>query len=226
MAIADHPPHRSVLAELPHTAPPLDSSVETNVGIGMKSTWTRNPSIKDRPQLFPVRLPPLTPTAQNTPPGATEPFSKSPEYGQVARNSMVSAVALHHAFQPRSDQHNRLMHLPAQLLLDGQELCPQSFCRCPPPDHKMALRVPTTIVGEPEKRESFRFSLSALPSIRPREASQLDQSRLLRNGSPVQTSPAVLENLARTALATRDFLPPDLGPQVENIVQIHVREQR
>ena len=27
-------------------------------------------------------------------------------------------------------------------------------------------------------------------------------------------------------VATRDFLPPDLGPQVENIVQIHVREQR
>jgi len=62
MTIVDHPPRRSVLAELPHTAPPLDSSVETNVGIGMKSTWTRNPSIKDRPQLFPIGLPPLTAT--------------------------------------------------------------------------------------------------------------------------------------------------------------------
>ena len=60
MPIADHPPHRSVLAELPHTAPPLDSSVEANIRIGMKSAGTRNPSIKDRPQLFPIGLPPLT----------------------------------------------------------------------------------------------------------------------------------------------------------------------
>jgi len=62
IAIADHPPHRSVLAELPHTAPPLDTSVEALIGIGMKSTWARNPSIEDGPQLFPVGLSPLTPT--------------------------------------------------------------------------------------------------------------------------------------------------------------------
>ena len=62
MTIADHPPHRSVLAELPHTAPPLDTSVEALIGIGMKSTRARNPSIKDRPQLFPIGLPPLTAT--------------------------------------------------------------------------------------------------------------------------------------------------------------------
>ena len=62
MTITDHPPHRSVLAELPHTAPPLDTSVEALIGIGMKSTRARNPSIKDRPQLFPIRLPPLTTT--------------------------------------------------------------------------------------------------------------------------------------------------------------------
>jgi len=62
MTIADHPPHRSVLAELPHTAPPVDTSVEALIGIGMKSTRARNPSIKDRPQLFPIGLPPLTAT--------------------------------------------------------------------------------------------------------------------------------------------------------------------
>ena len=62
MTIADHPPHRSVLAELPHTAPPLDTSVEALIGIRMKSTWARNPSIEDGPQLFPVGLSPLTST--------------------------------------------------------------------------------------------------------------------------------------------------------------------
>ena len=33
--IADRPPHRSVRAELPHTAPLSDTSVETHVGIWM-----------------------------------------------------------------------------------------------------------------------------------------------------------------------------------------------
>ena len=61
-AIADRPPHRSVRAELPHTAPPLDTSVEALIGIRMKSTWARNPSIEDGPQLFPVGLSPLTST--------------------------------------------------------------------------------------------------------------------------------------------------------------------
>jgi|GEM_PF-5891427 hypothetical protein len=60
MTIADHPPHRSVLAELPHTAPPSDTSVKADIGIWMKSAGTRNPPIEDRPQTIPVWLPPLT----------------------------------------------------------------------------------------------------------------------------------------------------------------------
>ena len=35
MTIAGHPPHRSVLAELPHTAPLSDTSVKSNIGIWM-----------------------------------------------------------------------------------------------------------------------------------------------------------------------------------------------
>src|SRR4051812_5740827 len=60
MGIATHPPRRSVRAELPHTAPPLDTSVEANIGIRMKSAGTRNPSLEDRPQMVPIRLSPLT----------------------------------------------------------------------------------------------------------------------------------------------------------------------
>src|SRR3954453_4612722 len=118
MTIADHPPHRSVLAELPHTAPPLDTSVEALIGIRMKSTRARNPSIKDRPQLFPIGLPPLAATSENVPPVAAEPLSKTPQHSQVSRHGMITVIAVHHPFQPRSDLRHRLMHLPAQLLLD------------------------------------------------------------------------------------------------------------
>ena len=63
MPVTQHPPHRSVLAELPHTALPLDSGVKTNIRIRMKSTRARNPPVKDRPKLFPIRLPSLTTAA-------------------------------------------------------------------------------------------------------------------------------------------------------------------
>ena len=46
MIITAHPPHRSVRAELPHTAPPLDTSVEACVGIWVKSAGTRNPPVR------------------------------------------------------------------------------------------------------------------------------------------------------------------------------------
>ena len=63
MLVARHPPHGSVRAALPHTALPLDSGVKANVRIGMKSTWTRNPPVEDRPKLLPIGLPPLTAAA-------------------------------------------------------------------------------------------------------------------------------------------------------------------
>jgi len=52
-AIADRPPHRSVRAVLPHTAPPLDASVETHIRVGMQGARCRNPPIKDRTDLLP-----------------------------------------------------------------------------------------------------------------------------------------------------------------------------
>jgi len=138
------------------------------------------------------------------------------------------------------------MHLPTQLLLDGKELSPQSLHRSAPPDHKMTLRVPTTVVGEPEEREGFRLPLFAFSSIRRREASELDQPRLLRMdlqtklGQPlpkISQEPLCFRLVLKTGdeivgvandddIAPRDFLPPDLHPQVEDIVQIHVGEQR
>lgn len=143
---------------------------------------------------------------------------------------MISVVSLHHAFQPRADEHNRLMYLPAQLLLDSQKLRSQSLCRCPPPDHKVAPQVPATIVGEPEKRESLRLSLTALLSIGRCEAPELDQSRLFRMDLQTKLRQPFLEipqeplcvrlvlkpgyEIVGVAddddVATRDFLSPEL----------------
>src|SRR6202050_5887038 len=99
------------------------------------------------------------------PPVTTKPFSEPRKYRQVARNRVVLVVTLHHPFQPRSDERDRLMHHPAQLLLNNSELCPHPLCRRVPPDHKTACRVRATKVREPEERECCRFPLASLPPI-------------------------------------------------------------
>src|SRR5437867_3383204 len=114
------------------------------------------------------------------PPVTAKPFSETRKHRQVARHGVVSVVTLHHPFQPRPDERDRLMHLPAQLLLNHSELCPHPLCRRMPPDHKMASRVRATKVREPEERECFRLSLPSLPSSRRRKAPELDQPRFLR----------------------------------------------
>src|ERR1017187_8642292 len=62
-AIADRPPHRSVRAGLPHTAPPLDTSVKTNIRVGMQGARRRNPPVQDWANLLPGHPRLLTPTA-------------------------------------------------------------------------------------------------------------------------------------------------------------------
>ena len=122
------------------------------------------------------------------PPVATKPFSEPRKCRQVTRNRVVLVVTLHHPFQPRPDERDRLMHHPAQLLLDNSELCPHPLRRRMPPDHKATSRVRVTEVYEPEERECFRLFSPSLPSLGRRKASELDQPCLFRNLQP-RTSP-------------------------------------
>src|ERR1700753_3005622 len=102
-SITARPPHRSVRAGLPHTAPPLDMGVEAYVRIRMQSAWARNPSFEDRPQTVPIGLAPLTTAAQNMPPETAKPFSEARQHREVARHCVVAVIAVDHQFQPRSD---------------------------------------------------------------------------------------------------------------------------
>jgi hypothetical protein len=101
-------------------------------------------------------------------------------------------------------------------------------------------------VGEPEERERFRLPFFALPSIRRREASEFDQPRLLWmefqtelcqpllkiSQEPLRIRPVLKPGDKIIGVSddddvpTHDFLSPHLGPQVEDMVQIDVGEQR
>jgi hypothetical protein len=106
-SIAARPPHRSVQAGLPHTALPLDPSVEARGRIRVKSVGTRNPSLENRPQMVPVGSAPLTTATQNMPPVAAQPFSEPRKHREVPRHGMIAVTNVYHPFHPCSDGFDR-----------------------------------------------------------------------------------------------------------------------
>ena len=99
---------------------------------------------------------------------------------------------------------------------------------------------------KPRKSERLRFALSPRGPVPGSVPPELDQSRLVR----VQLQPEPREPLVKVAqeplrillvlepdgdvvgephddhVTVRPPMPPPIGPQVENIVEVHVREQR
>jgi hypothetical protein len=93
---------------------------------------------------------------------------------------MVLVTSQHNLAKPRTVL-GRAMMLPAlQLSLDGLELGRHSLLRRNPPDDEgsVAVALPT-IVGETQKGEGLRFSLSTLLPGTGGKPPELDQSCLV-----------------------------------------------
>ena len=136
------------------------------------------------------------------------------------------------------------MHPLAQLRLDGVKRRPHPLGNSSAAYNKMAFGVGRAVVREPQKREGLRFPLTTPLPIRLRKPTKFDQSRLLRmefQREARQPFPKLSqEPLGVLALLKADhqvvsvadkhhlsarYLPaPCLNPQVEHIVQIHVRK--
>jgi hypothetical protein len=86
----------------------------------MQGTGSRNPPFEGRSQTVPSRSPPLTTTAQSLPPQHAQTIPESPQHRDVTRHSVITVITFHDPFQPLAHDAHRLMHLPAQLLLQRQ----------------------------------------------------------------------------------------------------------
>src|SRR6516164_3307295 len=104
----------------------------------------------------------------------------------------------------------------------------------------------STEMREPQKRKGLGFSLATPLSIPDGEPPELDQTRLVRmqfqtepyqpfpklHEEPLGVGPVLKTHHKIVGIADDDdiaachFLAPGLNPQVENIMQVHVGEQR
>src|SRR6266700_1738475 len=144
---------------------------------------------------------------------------------------MVSVIATDHTLQPCAYCVDRLTH-------------PLRYS--PAPYDEMAFVVRRTVVREPKKRERLRCSLATLLPIDLREPTKFDQSRLLRMEfqrevrqpfpklsqeplsvfTPLKADHQIVSVSDKHHLSARYLPAPCLNPQVEHIVQIHVRQKR
>src|SRR5450631_3599019 len=100
MAVTSHPPHRPVLAVLPHTVLTLDlpfvAGVKAHIGKRMQYLRDWKPVFDECPQLLPGG-PPLATLCQRREPDAGDLMPEPFEHRDVSRNRMILVVTSEYA---------------------------------------------------------------------------------------------------------------------------------
>src|SRR5262249_3438365 len=183
---------------------------------------------------------------QRTQPEAHHKVAKGAECREVSRHGVIGEVAPYDLRQPAPLFRDQLVHSPSQFLLDCTELYPHAIAPGFPLKPELTLARPPADENEAQELEGFRFSEPALRSSGHRMAAKLDQAGLVR----VQRQRELLQPFAhrfpeapgvRLVLetdddvvsiphddhVTRGLVPsPALGPEIEHVVKVDVREQR
>ncbi len=212
----------------------------------MKDSWDWEPVFCDSRHALPRQVLPLTAAPQRSQPEIQDVVSKRPECPEIRGHCVVGEIAVEHRREPPPLGRDRCMHALTQRRLDLPE--PRSHPIAPglSVEQECATSGPTADEDETQEHERLRFAQTAPRAALSRVAAKLQQARLL----PVRFEPKLLEPRSHRVpeapcigfvlKADNDVvgiahdnhvarcLPPSplLGPQVEDIVQVHVRKQR
>src|SRR5207342_297424 len=163
----------------------------------------------------------------------------------VGGNGEVIEEAVHHPLQVKPLLRDRPVHHPPYRLLDLPELLPQPFTNGVPQDEEGPSPARSTDVREAEKGEGFRLAEVSGLALARRETPEFDDPGLLR----MQLQPELLQTLPKlvqkslgiramlethhgvVGIADDDHLaamspPPLVDPQVVDVVQIDIRQDR
>src|SRR6266566_134821 len=98
---------------------------------------------------------------------------------QIAGDCMVLVIAVEHAFQPCPDLRYRIVHLPADLLLEFLQFLPPSVAVGYAPDFESPQSVLRTYMVEAQKGERLRFAHATFVPVLPGETPEPDQPGLV-----------------------------------------------
>src|SRR5262245_145602 len=203
------------------------------------------PAISQPPHPFPGDPALVTAPRKSALPVPEHLESEQVQGGAVHRHPVIPQVPPNNRPQPCTHLGKRIVQAPSQLGFDRAELRLQ-----PPPDRLPHHREPSipllpADVREAEEIERLRLPLAGTPPVLGREGPKLQQSRLL--GVQLQTKlRKPLAQLGQEPLSLRPVLkphdevvrvphddpvpvrllpPPPASPEVEHVVQVHVRQE-
>ena len=180
MAIADHPLHRSGLALLTHPALALSDNAHAVKWIRVMDSCSRKPFVEQDAHLLPGLLTPTSASAERLIPEATKAMPKTKQRAPVAGYTIILVVAQDHGSEPFSLFLDRQVHpsskfTPQIVQFPGH---PLAYREARDRKHPIPVFAPT-YVGESQKVERFRFTLTSPSPVASGPWAKLDDARLL-----------------------------------------------
>jgi hypothetical protein len=160
---------------------------------------------------------------------------------------MVLVITHDNLPEPFADLARTVVLPMSKLCLYGFELPNHPLCRRDSPDGKGSTTPEmSTMMREPQEHEGFRFSLATPFSISEGKPPELDQPRLVRMQFQSELHQPLLKITQESFgispvlkaqhnvigipdnydIAPCHFLAPSFHPQIEYIMQVHIRKQR
>src|SRR5271169_1364968 len=120
--ISPRPPHRSRRALLTHRAPPSGFGVEAVTRQRVYSSDWRKEAGDELDEPLPAEACRLAAPLERRKPEPLYLVEEPPQARMVARDCEVVQMPFQHLFHPSTGFHDVVVHCPAQLYLDGQQL--------------------------------------------------------------------------------------------------------
>src|SRR6516225_3333250 len=160
MPVTQHPLHRSVHAELPHTALALGRDDQTLVRVRVADAWDGQPMLYQAMHSLPAQVMALTATAQRAMPQSTNLEAECAQPRAVVGHAEVPAMTGQHRAQVRALLGYGSVHAPSEFDLDRPQLGLQAFGTGEPQHHELAPPGLCTTVCESQEVKGLRLSLS------------------------------------------------------------------
>src|SRR6516162_11151531 len=223
------------------------SGVEASLRIRVQDFRTRYPPFEQRSESLPPFVGTLTAACEYLIPQPVDALPEGAQLPNISGHRVVLVVAVDDLPKPCTDLARASMHPAAKLDLDGLELRNHPLLRRNTPDGEgIGLVAPPTVVGEAQEGERLWFSRATPLPISGSIAPELDQPGLVRMefqaelrqpflellkephsiGSILEAQPSVVSVADDDDIALRHLSAPDIRPQVENVMKVHVSDQR
>ena len=115
---------------------------------------------------------------QRMEPVAGDLLPETRQHRQISRDCMVLVVTVENAFQPSSNLRHRVVHPPAEFLLDFLQFLPPSVAVGNAPDFESPQTVLRADMLEAQKGERLRFPFPTFVPVLPGETPEPDQPSL------------------------------------------------